>query len=297
MISVTEREQKKVKGWIKSRKAVNPNNGQSAAKFLSRKRFNEQTADIFGSLFLFEINTFIMGRLTLVKVKMSNHTGIVYQIENLKTGRIYIGSTSQNFGARIAQHIRSIGIIKSELYLDMSKSITDFSFQIIEDNIPLIELQQKESDWIHRLKSSVTGYNNVVVSGNERLTQVGVWEIKHYLLNTNLKFSKIGEMYNLSSCAVSDINLGRAWYNKDLSYPLRKKTVKRKRLTEQDIYDIYKLLSGSDVSFKQIASQYGWQSEAVVRKINNGTYSISPLPKNSYPIRPVDSRKGKRSQR
>jgi hypothetical protein len=54
-----EREQKKVKGWIKSRKAVNLNNGQSADKFLSRKRFNEQTADVFASLLLFNLCIFI----------------------------------------------------------------------------------------------------------------------------------------------------------------------------------------------------------------------------------------------
>ena len=81
-----------------------------------------------------------------------------------------------------------------------------------------------------------------------------------------------------------------------LDYPLRKATVKRKKLTEKDVYEIYSLLSDSSLTFKQIATRYGWSSEAVLRKINNGTYSISPLPKSAYPIRVVDSRKGKRNQ-
>jgi hypothetical protein len=56
------------------------------------------------------------------------------------------------------------------------------------------------------------------------------------------------------------------------------------------VYQIKNLENSSE-----IALELGWSSEAVLRKINNGTYSVSPLPKECYPIRSVDSRKGRKS--
>ena len=225
---------------------------------------------------------------------MKVEVGIVYQITNLKNAKVYIGCTTQNFGVRISQHIRSIGSIKTDLYNDMANNIKDFCFQIIEDGIPSSNLKKRESYWIDKLQSSLNGYNQVVVSGNERLINHEIWEIRDYVMTTNLKFAEIADYYNISSALVADINLGRAWLDESLNYPLRRQTVKRKHLTEENIYEIYNLLRDSSLTFKQIAERFGWYSEAVLRKINNGTYNISPLPKESYPIREVDSRKGKR---
>ncbi len=225
---------------------------------------------------------------------MKVEVGIVYQITNCKNGKIYIGCTTQNFGVRISQHIRSVGSIKTDLYNDMAANIKDFCFQILEDGIPSSDLKKRESQWIDKLQSSITGYNQVVVSGNERLINHQVWEIRDYIMTTNLKFSQIADYYNISDSLVADINLGRAWLDESLTYPLRRQTVKRKHLTEEDIDQIYNLLRDPSLTFKQIADKFGWSSEAVLRKINNGTYKNSPLPKESYPIRAVDSRKGRR---
>lgn len=227
---------------------------------------------------------------------MESLKGVVYQIKNLKNGKIYIGCTTQNFGVRFAQHIRSVGSIKTDLYEDMAKNIKEFCFQIIEDDIPHSDLRKRESYWIEKLQSSTNGYNQVVVSGNERLTEHEIWEIRDYIMTTNLKFTEIASFYNISPALIADINLGRAWLDESLEYPLRKQTVRRKHLSEEDIYEFYQLLRDESLTFKQIAEKFGWSSEAVLRKINNGTYSISPLPKESYPIRTVDSRKGRRNK-
>lgn len=89
------------------------------------------------------------------------------------------------------------------------------------------------------------------------------------------------------------ISQEKSWVTSETEYPLRKSTVKRKQLTHKDIGAIYDLLRDETLSFKDIAQIYGWKSEAVLRKINNGTYSNSPLPASDYPIRPIDSRKGR----
>lgn len=230
----------------------------------------------------------------LIVICMASLTGVVYQIKNLKNGKIYIGCTTINFGNRLAQHIRSIGQIKTDLYDDMEKDIKDFSFCVIEDNIPCRDLRKRESHWIHFFQSTVNGYNQVLFNGNEKLTEHNIWEIKDLIISTNLKFLEIADMYRISPDAIADINLGRAWLDESAEYPLRKRTIKRKRLSENDIYQIYELLRDQTLSFKQITERYGWSSEAVLRKINNGTYNISPLPKECYPIRSVDSRKGRK---
>ncbi|MEG3436105.1 GIY-YIG nuclease family protein [Pannus brasiliensis CCIBt3594] len=221
--------------------------------------------------------------------------GLVYQIKNLKNSKVYIGCTAANFGVRISQHLRSVGVVRSPLYDEMNLDIKSFSFQIIENEIPISNLRERESYWIRYFNSSMIGYNQVIVSGNEKLTESIVWEIRDLLMTTRLKFAEIANLYGVSSDAIADINLGRSWLDESLEYPLRKQTVKRKQLSTDDIHEIYKMLRDPSLSFSEMAQKLGWSSEAVLRKINNGTYSVSPLPKECYPIRSVDSRKGRKA--
>ncbi|MDC0832920.1 GIY-YIG nuclease family protein [Geitlerinema sp. CS-897] len=223
--------------------------------------------------------------------------GIVYQIKNNENGKIYVGCTT-NFASRIGSYVEAAknGTLNTALYRDMREDITKFSFSILEQGIARSELRQRESEWIVNKKSIQKGYNAVRKSGNERLSEEEVREIRDCIQNTRLKFYEIAEIYGMQRDIISDINLGRAWFDPLYEYPLRKNTVKRKKLTEEDVLHIYSLLRDPNLSFSEIASLYGWRSEAVLRKINNGTYSVSPLTASSYPIRSVDSRKGNRKR-
>ncbi|TAO04553.1 MAG: hypothetical protein EYR95_03555 [Phormidium sp. SL48-SHIP] len=223
--------------------------------------------------------------------------GVIYQILNHSNGKVYIGCTT-SFAGRIGSHIKNAygGALATDLYKDMNQDITQFSFQILEQQIPRSDLRRKESEWIIQKDAIRSGYNAVRTSGNEKLSEEELHEIRDYIQSTRLKFSEIGEMYGVKEGIIADINLGRAWFDDNCTYPLGKSTVKRKKLTEEDVLEIYSLLQNPELSFRDIASVYGWRSEAVLRKINNGTYSISPLPPSSYPIRSVDSRKGQRQR-
>lgn len=225
------------------------------------------------------------------------NTGVIYQITNHQNGKVSIGCTS-DFASRIKSHINAAiqGKTETKLYRDMRKDITNFSFRILEAGVSISMLRQKESEWIVNKKSVQNGYNVVRVSGKEKLTEELLHEIREAIQSTKFKFCELAKLYDVQPATIADINLGRAWLDDKYEYPLRKNTVKRKKLTEADVKEIYILLKNNNLSFQEIASQYGWKSEAVLRKINNGTYSISPLPKDAYPIRPVDSRKGIRKR-
>jgi group I intron endonuclease len=215
-------------------------------------------------------------------------------ILNVSNGKRYVGLTT-NFPTRIRSHLQVASTLKidSELYRDMNTNLTNFSFQILQEQVPLKKLREVETNWIEKL-GTLSEYNIVRKSGNERLNENEIDEICSLIETTNLKFEEIALIFEVSSALIADINLGRAWGNSKFIYPLRKTTVKRKKLTEKDILDIYEKLRNPLLSFDDIKKCYGWDSQAVLRKINNGTYSIKLLPSEAYPIRPVDSRKGKR---
>jgi predicted DNA-binding protein YlxM (UPF0122 family) len=178
----------------------------------------------------------------------------------------------------------------------MKNTPEKFGFQILEAGVPLSRLRIAESEWISKLKSSVDGYNRCVHSGNEKLTELQVTEIEAMLEAEKLAFKEIADLFDIDSSAVSDINRGKSWRKPLKEYPLRKSTVTRKKLSLDDLEQIHELLADNSMSFSAIAAMFGWKSQAVLRKINAGTYSIRLRPQNVYPIRPVDSRKGSRQR-
>lgn len=227
---------------------------------------------------------------------MTSETGTVYKIQNTSNGKIYIGCTLFAFGRRIAQHMRCIGSIDNELYNDMNSNILDFTFSIVETGIPSEKLKEKETEWIRKCNSINAGYNSVAVSGNEKLSDTSVSDIQSLLLSTDFRFSYIASLYHVSETAISDINRGKAWYSDRLIYPLRRKTRKRKKLTMDEISQIHEQLRDPSLTFGDIAASWGWESQSLLRQINNGTHRFGILSKDSYPIRAVDSRKGKRKK-
>jgi AraC-like DNA-binding protein len=227
---------------------------------------------------------------------MIKDTGVIYQIKNLKNNKIYVGCTIRGFGNRIAEHFRNMEIMNTPLYIDMRANIQNFCFQIIEDGIPINNVKKRESFWIRELKSSEYGYNQIIVSGNEKISDVEVLEIRNLILTTNTSFTDIAKLYDVSESVVTNINVGKTWYDTNFKYPLRKRLYERKYLTVEDIHQVYEKLRNPNLSIADIAQEMGYASQAVIRKINAGLYSISPLPQESYPIRQVDSRKGQRAK-
>lgn len=222
-------------------------------------------------------------------------TGVIYKVQNLENERAYIGCT-RNFPQRIGQHLllSSIGDESLRFYPELKKYPEKFYFQILESGVTLCRLRERESYWINKLNSIECGYNECLYSGNEKISLIQVNEIKLILKTEKTKFSVIAEFFNIDASTISDINCGKAWYDPSITYPIRRSTVKRKKLSIDQLRLIHELLSDTNISFSEIAAMFGWESESVIRKINAGTYSVKVLDDNSYPIRSIDSRKGSR---
>lgn len=175
---------------------------------------------------------------------MENITGI-YKITNKVNGKIYIGQ-SVDCHRRKMEHLRSGQPEKygkknerdsnTPIHLAMQKyGVENFSFEIIEECAKEL-LNEKERYWINYYDSqnkekgynlSIGGQDNVGAKGEyhsqAKLTQQEVDEIIDLLQHTELTLDEIADKYNkVGKSMICLINAGKNWYNKELSYPLRK---------------------------------------------------------------------------
>ena len=87
---------------------------------------------------------------------------IIYKIENLVNGMIYVGQTIMGLQERKRQHLIKFtrgDYGKNALYVDMSKhGINNFRFSILQKCKPE-NLKSTEQKWIDKLDSYHNGYN------------------------------------------------------------------------------------------------------------------------------------------
>lgn len=95
-----------------------------------------------------------------------NSTAVIYKIQNIKTGLVYIGKTTQVFTLRWYQHFYQNGECKFHKAIKQS-SLADWQFSIIEivktpkDVSPVEHIRERESYWIAKHDSIENGYNSV----------------------------------------------------------------------------------------------------------------------------------------
>lgn len=164
-------------------------------------------------------------------------TGI-YKITNTKNNKVYIGQSLEIL-SRWKNHLKiynneNYALYNRSLYKDMRKyGIENFQFSIVE-LCTKEELSNKEKYWINFYNSFESGYNDSDYSNcYSKLNQEQAIEIINHLKNTKLKIYEIAKLYNVSSAAISDINLGRTWTDKTISYPIRERTKKQSEKTNK----------------------------------------------------------------
>lgn len=95
--------------------------------------------------------------------------GLIYKITS-PSGKLYIGQTIRSFESRMQQHKRK----NSECTLlkrAINKYGDEMKYEIIEDNIPLEHLNNREIYWIKELNSlAPDGYNCNTGGGAYRIT-------------------------------------------------------------------------------------------------------------------------------
>lgn len=220
-------------------------------------------------------------------------TGLIYKYTNKINGKIYIGQTRQSLQERDKRHINA----KDNTYFHralQNYGRDNFTLEVVEDDIPLDQLDEKERYYINFYESFHTtgkGYNLTEggqgehwTTGRQILNISQVKEIRNLILNTDKTFTDIGKKYNISSYAIGDINKGATFYDKTLKYPLRPFTPSKKsELNKEKVATIIDMLYNTEMSQKEIALATD-TLEYTVGEINRGHNSWCP--KNlDYPIK------------
>lgn len=216
-------------------------------------------------------------------------TGKIYKFTNQLNHKIYIGQTTSSIENRLKKHLTQIND-NTYFHRALKKyGIENFSLEIVEDNIPLEELDNREKYWIKITNAYYTsgkGYN---------LTKGGQWgtssqlicgsaeeDIKDLIKNSEFTFEQIGHMYGVSLSCISNINTGKTFFEENLDYPIRK-TPQKSKLNPFTVDLIIKMLKDNKESIEEIGLIVG-VSSFTVGEINRGKNSWCP--KNiSYPIR------------
>ena len=224
-----------------------------------------------------------------MKGMITMRTGIIYKFTNKINNKIYIGQTTQTLEQRINKHLQQLN---DETYFHRALKkygIDNFNIEIIEQSIPLNELDNREIYWIKYYNSYYTsnqGYN---------LTKGGQWgtssqlicgsaenEIKDLIKNSQLTFKQISDLFGVSLSCISDINRGKTFYEENIEYPIRK-TLQHTKLNNKLVSQIIDYLQNSNLSIIDIGLTLGI-SDFTVGEINRGKNSWCPI-NIQYPIR------------
>lgn len=208
---------------------------------------------------------------------MKNKFGCVYKIENIQNGKIYIGQTSlknpidrwkDHYTEYLYQNTKNYNLLYSEM---RSIGIDKFVFQIIEINIPILQLDDREKYYIELYKTNINGYN-ISLGGqcknkSQKLLESDVRDIIA-LIRQNLSFKDISKLYNVGVSTISDINCGDTWKFEDEVYPIILSYNIKKGFSDYDIDRIYFYLRNG-YSYRKIANIYN-TSSTTISNINYG---------------------------
>ena len=225
--------------------------------------------------------------------------GSIYKIYCICTEKVYIGQTVQHPPIkRWVEHYSEMNRMNNELYIYRAFrkwGIENFTFQVLEQDIPLKELNAKEQWWIEKYKAnhSTFGYN-LTAGGVMTVKSIITEEIAKQIINdiryrTEMTFVELANFYNVSREVISDINCGETWYFKNECYPIRDNSALKNVLTQENVYEIYALLA-QKMSLTDIAKKYS-VSVTNISNINQGKiYKL--LGNDQYPLfLPVNSKK------
>lgn len=167
--------------------------------------------------------------------KLCKYSGI-YKITNKKTKHAYIGQ-AKNIDRRIYSHLLStVTETKSDynclLHGAFRKyGVDNFELEILEQ-CSVSELNDREQYWIkfyhtYKYDPEYSGGYNLTAGGKQsirriKLLESDVHKIIQLLANSNLTTQEIADLYAITRDHVNRINVGDAWHQNTLDYPVRK---------------------------------------------------------------------------
>lgn len=161
---------------------------------------------------------------------------------------------------------------------------------ILEENVPLEKLDEREKYWIAYYDTYWHGYNQTIG---------GTWPTKpiysedvinlviDMLQDENFSYNDIKEKTGISLTHIYNINTGQRRAKQGLNYPIRKSNAKGSKglkFDNQTVYEIHKVLLKTNKTFKEIAQMFNCSKETISR-INAGKTKNYVLSDYSYPLR------------
>jgi hypothetical protein len=219
--------------------------------------------------------------------------GFIYMAEDSVFNRKYIGQSTTKLETRKSNHKKSaynkLSTNYNLLFYKMIRFIgfENFKWTILEKNIPVIDLNRKEKEYIEKYDSFNEGYNSSPGIKTDKLinNENGISEkvidnvIECLKKNKDMNLNDISNKFGISKSSVSDINNGDIYFQQNIDYPIRKTNTKHK-LTNKDILIIYSDLKELN-SIKNVAKKWNLNPNTV-RNINLG--NIHKKENIEYPI-------------
>lgn len=135
-------------------------------------------------------------------------TGIIYIIKNRLNDKVYIGQTTTDIKTRFNQHCKN-STLKSrhyKLYNAIKKYGKEkFYIEILEQDIDINKLDEREIYYIEKYNSYLKGYNSTK-GGDGRVINKEYDEKEILMLYKNgYSLGKIGQIYNVSIATISRV--------------------------------------------------------------------------------------------
>lgn len=151
-------------------------------------------------------------------IKTKNSMGQIYIIRNYVNDKVYIGETTIGYKARFVQHCKQSTRTQRhyKLYEAMNKyGVDKFYVELLEENVPINKMYEKEIFYIKKYNSFYNGYNSTK-GGDGRF--INTTSSIEYIINEYQKGKTTGDIAKIFN--VNPVTIERTL--KRYNIPLRK---------------------------------------------------------------------------
>ena len=166
----------------------------------------------------------------------------------------------------------------------------EYELIVLEENIPLELLDEREKYWIKYYNTYWDGYNQTT-GGTFPTKPIYeeniVYKVIEMLRNEEYSYNDIKNKTGLSLTHIYNINCGKRRPIEGIKYPIRKSNTKGSKglkFSQKEVLEIHNLILNTNKTFKEIAKEYNC-SASTISEVNRGKTKNYKLNNFNYPLR------------